>query len=189
MKKTLQIIYLVIGIGITLSTVYGLYLLIIKLFKIFNSLQTEVAAAIVAAMATIIVSVLSVTIGKYYERKRVIENELREKKIPMYEEFIEFYFNLLMSKKINGKEMTQEEMMKFFNRFTQKLIVWGSDEVVRLWSNYRREYALKDGNSMENMFEFEKLLLAIRKDTGHKNKHIEKADLLGLFVNDINKYK
>ncbi|AVQ97744.1 hypothetical protein OBCHQ24_01290 [Oceanobacillus iheyensis] len=189
MKKALQFIYLIIGIGITLSVLYGFYLLIMKSFEVFNSLQTEVAAAIVAAMATIIVSVLSVTIGKYLERKRVIENELREKKIPMYEEFVEFYFDLLMAKKINGKEMTQKEMMKFFNRFTQKLMVWGSDEVVKLWSNYRREFALKDRDSMENMFEFEKLLLAIRKDTGHKNKHIEKADLLGLFVNDINKYK
>ena len=163
--------------------------MVTQLFRVFNSLQKEVSAAIVAAMATIIVSILSITIGKYYERKRIIEKELREKKIPMYEEFIEFYFNLLMSKEMTGKEMTEKEMLEFFNKFTQKLTVWGSDDVVSLWSNFRRISIKKqDRNTMEYMFEFEKLLLEIRKDTGHKSKKIKKGDLLGLFINDIDKY-
>lgn len=30
--------------------------------------------------------------------------------------------------------------------------------------------------------------MAIRKDMGHKNKGVTKGDLLGLFINDIDKY-
>lgn len=188
MRKVNEIIKVVIGLAIIISIIYGLYLLVTYLFVVFTSLQKEVSAAIIAAMSTIIVSVLSITFGKYYERKRIIEQELREKKIPMYEEFIEFYFNVLMSKKITGKEITQKEMVRFFNKFTQKLTVWGSDEVVSLWSNFRRKTVENPHNTKENIFEFEKLLLAIRKDTGHKNKNIKQGDLLGLFINDIDKY-
>jgi len=184
--KVIKIIYLIFGLILSVLILYGLYVLIKNIFMIFMSLQTEVTVAITAAMSTIIVSVLSVTIGKYYERKRIIEQELREKKIPMYEEFIGFYFNILMSETVGNKKMSDEDMVKFFNVFTQRLMVWGSDEVVRIWSSYRSNYAPQASeNPQKSMFEFERLLLAIRKDTGHKNKGFEKGDLLGLFINDI----
>jgi len=148
-----------------------------------------VAASIIAAVGTISVSVISVTVGKYYERKLSIEQELREKKIPMYNGFVEFLFKVLMSDKI-GKRMSEKDMMTYFMKFTQELIVWGSDEVVNLWSNYRRYFVNEEkvDTSYYTMFELEKLLLAIRKDTGHKNKGLNKGDLLGLFINDVDKY-
>lgn len=87
--------------------------------------------------------------------------------------------------------MPEKEMQEFFIEFTQKLMIWGSDEVVAQWSKYRRVLIKhsEDGQSDSNdMFELENLLLAIRKDTGHKNKNLKKGDLLGLFVNDIENY-
>lgn len=185
MKKIFNFILgliLIIGIG------YGFYSAINYLIEILMSLQKEVAAAIIAAMATIIVSILSITIGKYYEQKIVIEKELREEKIPMYEDFIKFLLNLLLSNKVEGKQMTQDEMVTFFNKFTQKLIVWGSDEVVSQWSKYRRKITQNPADTKTSMIELEKLLLAIRKDTGHKNKAIHQGELLGLFINDIDNY-
>ena len=185
MKKILSFItglLLIIGIG------YGFYSLINYLIEVLTSLQKEVAAAIIAAMATIIVSILSITIGKYYERKMVIEKELREQKIPMYEDFIKFLFDLLLSDKVEGKQMTQGEMIVFFNEFTQRLIVWGSDEVVSQWSNYRRKISQNPTDTKTSMFELERLLLVIRKDAGHKNKNIHQGGLLSLFINDIDNY-
>lgn len=161
---------------------------VVGLWRLLSGLQKEVAAAIVAAMATVIVTVISVSLGKYYERKRLIEQELRGKKIPMYEEFVEFLFRLLMADKMTGKPMTEKEMMDFFGRFTQKLMVWGSDEVVKQWSSYRLLLS-KGIQSFDSMFELEKLLFAIRRDTGHKNKNVGRGDLLGLFINDIDKYR
>lgn len=185
MKK---IINLILGSLLIISLVYGLYSIVNYLISILASLQQEVSATIIAGMVTIIVSILSITIGKYYERKMVIEKELREKKIPMYEEFIEFFLNMFLSKKIKDKEMSDDEMNNFFNKFTQKLLVWGSDEVISQWSNYRRKVLKNPQDTEKTMFEFEKLLLAIRKDTGHANKNINQGDLLGLFINDIDDY-
>lgn len=197
MKKILPIIYTFLLMIFVFMLIYCLYLI----GKGFLSLPSELSATIIAAVSTILVSVLSITVGKYYERKRLIENELREKKIPMYEEFIDFHFKILMGDKMKIKKMTDVEMMKFFNSFTQKLMVWGSDEVVNLWSTYRLSLVKKSSNEqteqteqtqntgpMDTMFEFEKLLLAIRKDIGHKNKDINKGSLLGLFINDMDKY-
>ena len=179
-------IMIIIGIGI------GVFFVIKWLIIIFSGLQKEVAAAIIAATGTVLVSVISVMVGKYLERKRSIEQELRNKKIPMYNGFVEFWLNFMMSEKITGKQITEKETIKYFNKFTQELMVWGSDEVVSLWSQYRRKFVNQDPEkpdpSFNNMFEFEKLLLAIRKDTGHKNKGLKRGDLLGLFINDIDKH-
>lgn len=181
------IIIAVIGVGGWLALRY----LWTTLREPFVGLQKEVVAAIVAAVATVLVSVFSVVVTKYYDRKRVIEQEIREKKIPMYVEFVEFWFNTLYAKRITGKDMTEKEMVQFFNAFTQKLMIWGSDEVLTLWSRYRRGFTgVQDTESIspEKLFEFENLLMAIRKDMGHRNNGVIKGDLLGLFINDIDRY-
>lgn len=179
----------VLGFILLAGMAVGTFYLVKWLVLIFSGLQKEVAAAIIATVGTILVSVISVTVGKYFERKRSIEQELREKKIPMYNGFVEFLFKVLMADKI-GKQMSEKDMMMYFSKFTQELMVWGSDEVVSLWSNCRRHFVREDkvDTSFNNMFELEKLLLAIRKDTGHKNKGLNRGDLLGLFINDIHKY-
>lgn len=191
MKKILRWLYIALGLFFIICLFYGVYLISVKVIKIFLSLPPEISATIIAATSTIIVAVLSIVIGKYYEQKRVIENELRQKKIPMYESFIEFYFKILMAEKIKAKKVTNQDMMKFFNTFTQELIVWGSDEMINLWSDYRRKHiddgSDKQGSPLQTMYDFEELLLAIRKDTGHRNKNISKGSLLGLFINDLDK--
>lgn len=67
-------------------------------------------------------------------------------------------------------------MTQFFSTFTRQILVWGSDEVIAQWSSYRRSALseVSDGASNNSMFELEKLLIAIRKDTGHKNSNIKK---------------
>ena len=38
------------------------------------------------------------------------------------------------------------------------------------------------------MFAMEEVYRAIRKDLGHDDNRLKKGDILGLFVNDIDKY-
>ncbi|MCM3629737.1 hypothetical protein M3194_20560 [Paenibacillus glycanilyticus] len=180
----------IVGILAVFIILSGAILLVVSLINLFSSLQKEVFAAIVAATGTILVSVFSVIFTKYLERKRSIEQELRDKKIPMYESFVEFWFDILYKKKITGEAMTEKEMLDFYKEFTQKILVWGSDGVIKKWSQYRSKTVNIEhkGLDRELLFEFEELLLEIRKDTGHKNKSINKGDLLGLFINDIKEH-
>ncbi|MFD1885492.1 hypothetical protein [Paenibacillus wenxiniae] len=179
------------ALGLIILIIIGflVYFLFKGLFFVFSSIPKEVAAPLIAASATIMVSVLSIVIAKYYENKRTIELEHRNKKIPIYEEFVEFLFKLLMHEKIEGKPMEEQEVLKFMSVFTQKLLVWGSDEVIDRWSNYRSMFINgKDIDANKVMFQMEELLIAIRKDTGHKTKDYKKGDILKLFINDVEKY-
>ncbi|MNT69492.1 hypothetical protein D3C72_2078170 [compost metagenome] len=85
--------------------------------------------------------------------------------------------------------MTQEETVDFLRTFTQKLVLWVSDDVMVRWSNFRDLIANIDSHTpQENLqmfVRFEELLLAIRRDTGHANKGIQRGGILRLFINDL----
>lgn len=187
--KPLQRIKFILTLLFAIGFLVGIGFLLYIFFKTIISLQKEISAAIIAAITTIIVSLLTVLGAKYYERKSILERELRDKKIPIYESFIEFWFKLTNAEKITGKSLTENEIIKFMNSFTSNLIIWGSDEVVSKWSNFRLKL-IKMGENIppDFMFEFEGFLSIIRKDIGHKNQNIQKGILLGLFVNDIENY-
>jgi len=138
---------------------------------------------------TISVSVVSVVIGKAYERKLVVERELREKKMPTYMAFVEHWFKTLHAGRTAKKDAGVENgesasTIEFFVTFTQNVLMWGSDDVVARWSKLRRRF-ITEPNSVETFLEFEQLLLAMRRDTGHSNQGLARGDVLGLFVNDI----
>lgn len=183
MKKTLQII---ISFLFFIITIYFVYSMLKKLLSFFVSLESEISITIIGAVSTFTVSIITITVGKYYEKKRQIEQEIREKKIPVYEEFLDFLFKMFIKAKENNMDDIEEEMIDFFYKFNQKIIIWGSDDVIKLWSEYRiKAVNQKNLKPEETMFHIEKILLAIRKDTGHKNKNLVKGDILGLFINDI----
>lgn len=156
----------------------------------FSGLDAKFGAALVAAAGTVIVSVMSVVVSRYLETRATIRKELREKKIPVYEDLISFMFKILMSNKM-GKEVTEFEMIQFMSDFTQRSMVWAADDVLNAWIKFRgastNESQLND-NPFVLMFIYEDLIREIRKDLGRKNKDLTKGKLLSLFVNDIAKY-
>lgn len=166
------------------------YFLLKLIFSAFSTLQKEVAAAIIVASATVLISVLSLIISKWWGGITEIRQEHRNKKIPIYKEFLQFWFAVLGGQKAGSQQVTEEEIIKFMSNFTSKLIFWGSDEFIRDFSNFRRRFANINRNdpSIDIMFELEKLIYTIRKDTGHKNRNLKKGDILALFINDIDKY-
>lgn len=84
--------------------------------------------------------------------------------------------------------ITEDEMLTKLKDFTENILIWGSDDVVAEWSNFRSKSISGFQNPEQILFEVENLLLAIRKDLGHSNKGLTKGKLLGVFVNDIDKY-
>ena len=155
--------------------------------RAFTSLDSDVAAAIIAASATIFVSVLSIILGKIYETRAYIQKEHREKKIPVYEDLIKFTFSSIMGTR-TGAKPTESEILEFMSDFTQRIMVWGSDDVLAAWIKLRRaalnEEELKS-NPVKLLLLYEQLILTIRRDLGHKNRNLDTGDVLALFVNDI----
>lgn len=82
--------------------------------------------------------------------------------------------------------------MQFMAEITQELVIWGSDDMLNAFYDFRNKSIEnsyeKIGNSYNpynTLFAVEDLLLAIRKDLGHKNKKVSRGRILGLFINDL----
>jgi hypothetical protein len=131
-----------------------------------------------------------VLFSKRAEHRRDIEEELRKQKIPVYQEFMEFLFRVVLSGKDGRPELTDLEMRLFLQSFAPKLIVWGSDGVVKAYVAFRA--ASIEGAGTSNiiglMATVEAILYEIRRDMGHANKNLGRGDLLAIFINDIHNY-
>jgi len=188
--KINQILVVLLGFILLAAICYGVFIFMRAAMRILTSLNSDIAVAIIAAAATVFVSVLSIVLGKAYESRIIIQKEHREKKIPVYEDLIKFMFRILMGEKTNDKP-TEQEIIDFMSHFTQRIMVWGSDDVLVAWVKCRRaaidEEDIKK-NPMKLMILYENLILTIRRDLGHKNKNIGEGDVLALFVNDIDQY-
>ena len=171
-------------------SVLGLWL-IYSLWQSYLALPVQLAAPLTVASTTVLVSVFSLIFSKHWERKWEIEQEHRKQKLPIYEEFLVFWFKVLV-KKAGETPVSETEMIEFFRTFTQKLMIWGSDDVVKEYAKFRAQSVPTSENQqlvgMQLLFAFESLLYAIRSDVGHANKNLLKGDLLSLFVNDIRTY-
>ena len=193
MKKFLNFINLVFGLILIALIGWGIIALLRLYWQSVTSLEPNLASAIIAASATMIVAVLTVVIAKYYERKQEIENQQREKKIEIYEQFMEKWFDKLLeiakNKDKNKDVLEDEEFVQFLSEFTRKLILWGSNGVVKKYSSFRQGSLTpaQDSSPYTILFNFEQVLLEIRKDIGHSNQTLKPGDLLALFINDIQK--
>jgi hypothetical protein len=64
----------------------------------------------------------------------------------------------------------------------QKLITWASEPVLEEYASTLGPY--EEGEDA-SIFDFEKLLLTIRRDLGHSNKGLEEGDLLKQFLTGV----
>lgn len=158
------------------------------MWDVFSQVNPTVGAGMIAASATVVVSVMSVLVAKRLEYRVGLEKEHREKKIPFYEAFVAFVFRIGFADKLGLEQLTEKEMVQQATAFTQNLIIWGSDEVIDAWFRFRNKSFHGDDSGVEVLFAVEQLLLAIRKDVGHENKRLVPGKVLGLFINDIHEH-
>jgi hypothetical protein len=155
---------------------WGVYLFVAALLDKLSSVQSELAKALIAASATVLAAVIALVAGKIWEQRLKIRDEIRAKKIPIYEKHIATFFDILYSKQ------QKKEHEVAFKLFAEKMITWGSSDVIKAWNRFRSMDA--DGCiEQERVDRLEHLFRAIRKDAGNPVWNLQKGDLLGLFVN------
>lgn len=177
----------VLGLALIFAVGWGIFKLAATFWDAFVQLNSTVAAGMVAAVSTVLVSVISVLYSKHLEQKLNIRKEHREKKIPVYEELITFIFDVIYAQKEGATPIPDDELIKTYSRITQKIIIWASDDVVRAFHKFRSASLEQQENSMQLALSVEELFLAIRRDLGHKNKNIFTGQILGTFMNDMNR--
>lgn len=130
------------------------------------------------------------TIGSNLQTQ--IRNEQREHKVEIYEQITHFFFETIFAVRLGHPPKNEEEIIDFLVKVTPKLVMWSSDEVLQNFREFR-QCGIKQSSDPETfglqaMLIYEKMLLSIRKDLGHKNQNLNNGSILGIFVNDIDEY-
>jgi hypothetical protein len=176
---------IITALALIVGLVYGIYWLIRLIWESFSLINSTVAAGIIAATATIIVSVISVLVFKRLDRNAELLKEHREKTKPIYEDMVQFIFRLAFSEKLGQAPLTEAEIAAIMATLTEKMVVWGSDDVINAWFKFRNHSINTNNVPLGILFDIEDIMLAIRRDLGHPNKNVKKGKILGLFINDI----
>ena len=187
MKKVLKgISIFLISLLLISGFVYLVFIISSYIFDTFSSLEKEISAGIIAASATILVSVITVVIGKHLEKKKEIEHQLRIQKTEIYEKYMEKMFQVLTS----GQKFPEKEMTKYFGEFSRKLILWGGKKVIKSYCDFRI-FGTQELNNKDKsiLLYFEKVLFEIRRDLGNSNRNLKQGDLLTLFIKDPSEIK
>jgi hypothetical protein len=182
-----KIIAWIIFIFLSSLFIYLLY----YVYNVFWGLPKEILAPIIAAFAAIFVTIISFFMTKYWERRKIIEQEQLRQKLQLYEQFIGFWVRDLITGKLQESGIMQEKSKQFFIDFIPKLILWGSDKFIKDYYDFLKNFSsglVQDPDIIfQKMLIYEKLLYSIRKDLGYKNQGLKEKDLLSLFITDIRK--
>ena len=184
MNKARQFISYVVFLAFIGLTGWSIYKLVVY---VGSASDPTIGAAIIAGCFTVIISIIGILIQKNKEQKINIQIEHRNKVAPIYEKFIDDIFNnFFYADKLGRQRLTNQEMIEVMAEFTQKILIWGSNDVINAYNNFRESGNVAPGKPSHTiLFHVEDLLLAIRKDLGHPTKGFKKGQLLRLFVNDL----
>ena len=182
----------------TLNTLLGLvlviifFVLIIFVLKFLTSKAIQIIirvskldAVIIVALITSAVSIVSVivssVVSKIIDYKQKRNEYLNQKREEPYSDFVEMVYKLQENAKNRGNYST-DEIIKDTYKFSKKLTLWGSDNVINKWLKFR-EMSLKGTTTSDLLFVMEDIIFEMRKDLGLKK--LKKGNLLGFFINDI----
>lgn len=189
--KLKNIFLFTVGLIITGLLGFFIYKSIDLLFENISKINPNIVVAIIAGTVTI----TGYFITRYFEKKKIVEQQIREQKLPAYEEFIDFLFSIFKQTK-NNKQINDKKLEEFFWSMNKKSILWLSDKTLKsyvtwkkLISNYADVEDKTEFDSLIIMSSLENLLKDFRVDIGHKNKDIVDGDILSLFINDWEKSK
>lgn len=192
-NSRIQSLYTLIAVILLVAMGVFAFYLVKSLLSALKNLPADTAVPLIVALIAGLVSVISMLIAKRLEIRMAIMREQREKKIPIYEQFMSFLLKDIVSDPGKEEAILRKQTVEFMQEFTPKLIVWGSDEVIKSYSNFRiaamNLATEKDPKVLaSSMILMENLFKSMRKDLGHSNKKIQTGDVLRLFINDIDKH-
>ncbi|MFP7721419.1 hypothetical protein [Lysobacter sp. A3-1-A15] len=140
---------------------------------------------------TAIIGAAAWAIRSSIEQRREYQRLLAEQKRKHYFEFLDF-----MSKFIDTsgdgrppqlkRKPDQPVSLNEFRMWSLRLTLIGSDEVVKAW-NHARLNETDAEDPLGVLKRWGRLWLAMRKDCGHPDTQLGVTDVLGSFVNDIEK--
>ncbi|MBN1588173.1 MAG: hypothetical protein JW888_01525 [Pirellulales bacterium] len=168
------------GILTLLAVFWTVYALFAYVIFGLGGVDPKLGALLAAAAGTTIVSVGLVVLSRYAESRAAAARLVHEKKIAVYEQLMQFLFRTLLATR-SGEPLPEADAVKFMTNFAQRIMVWGSDEVLEAWSDFRTAL----GEPARAMRAYERLVLTVRRDLGHENRNLGPGTMLSLVLDDV----
>ncbi len=176
-----------LGLTFALAVIGGLVALaiyaVISFFSYVSAVPKEIGAALVAGVTTILVATITITIGRYFERKKELDALYREKKTEVYDEFLKVFFQVWFSGGKTAEGEQEQDLVKLFREFSVKLVLWSGPDVLEAFVRWKEKIAEGHANA-EGVFETENFLNAIRADLRHSNNGVRRGWFARLFLQE-----
>lgn len=186
MRKVLRTIgSTLLGLAVVAGAVISVWFVAVRLAEFLVSLKSDLAVAVVAASVAGLVSIVTLIVSKRFEARSAALQSIRDKKTPVYEGIVSTLFRVMFASMLGEPEVPEADLVRWFAETTEKLSIWGSDDLIKAFGAFKTRTA--SGDTSDALFAFEDLILAIRKDLGHGTS-LSKGDILRQFVNDIDDY-
>ena len=123
---------------------------------------------------------------------------LAEQKRQQYFELLDFLNQSSGVSSENSEEDQDPERLRQLRRWSLRLTMIGSDEVVKAWNHARtapppNEAPQDEGERIQHaakiLLPWGNLWLAMRRDCGHLDTKLTVTDMLASFVNDVESYR
>lgn len=150
-----------------------------------------IASGVIAAAAVLLSQLIAAILTPRWNAKIEIEKydkiESNQSRRGIYEEFISSMFNRMDAVKEQGEaEGVDENLLKIFKDFRSKLLLVGSDEVIRTFNDidiYNEEKIQADGGA-QLLASIADLVIAIRRDLGYPDTNMKRIEILAVFLSN-----
>ena len=157
---------------------------LVYIYHKLTKMDAVVAVALITGAFSIVAVCISTIMGNIISANNTKREYLTKQREKPYEDFVQMIYKLQMSTKL-GHEYSEQEMLEDISKVSKQITLWGSDNVVNNWVEFR-ENSIDKENAIKNLFLLEKIMNNMREDLGVKK--VKAGNLLAFFVNDIKNY-
>lgn len=161
-------------------------------YEIINSFVTalktsekEVVVAVLGGMFTVLGAISAVIINQRQIKQREIDDSHRNKKIEIYNKFVNFVIKFLMAEneKNNIERIEEDELIEFMIQFKKDLLLYGSAKVIKAQIEF--ELISSSVKPDKHIFQaIDKIYKEMRSDIGLSNSNLNNYELVKLFITD-----
>lgn len=188
-SKARKVLTIALGVALILGLLVGVFYLLRWLGIFLARLDPQPAATILAALVgllgVLIAQLVTGVLNRRLERERAQLGRRADAYEKMVRELLDF-FQLSKVKTKTGEAKAREGLTKMMVEFSAHTMVWGSNEVLLAWNNYRYQATDDSLSAEEKLKGLAELVKHMRVDLGHKNRDgIHDTDLLRPFINEL----
>jgi len=139
------------------------------------TVNPTVATAFVTGAITIVASVSAVVVGRYFEKRKEVEQAFRERRLQAYERFVSKFAE------IAGEiPVSSDDLVRFLRQLNKEILLWAGPRLLKAYTTFL--FAASDAAAGKTFFLLEDFYRAMREDLGHSNIGLKCGDILRLIL-------